>query len=168
MLQVKEPPLAPLVLRNLNTESHAILCLFELIFWYTCFAQILKGTKQRALGAHPNHQWFISANKPPGLSLYLRVAQVPRSLRNRIDIVQVDQFRQNIEVTRANLLDQENLLQLAVDNYKTRTLGLPPDLPVDIDETLVEGFQLIPIEANPILPNSRCIARFVPVPGFHN
>ena len=38
-----------------------------------------------------------------------------------------------------------------MDNYKTGTLGLPADLPVDVDETLVAGFQLIPIEANPIL-----------------
>ena len=40
-------------------------------------------------------------------------------------LVQVDQFRQNIEVTRATLLDQQNALKLALDNYKTLTLGLP-------------------------------------------
>lgn len=68
-----------------------------------------------------------------------------------IDIVQVDQFLQSIEVTRANLLDQSNALQLAVDNYKTGTLGLPADLPVDVDEELVAGFQLIPSDTNPIL-----------------
>lgn len=63
-----------------------------------------------------------------------------------IDIVQVDQFRQNIEVTRANLLDQTNGLELATDNYTTQILGLPSDLPIDLDEDLVRQFQLIPIE----------------------
>ncbi len=63
-----------------------------------------------------------------------------------IDIVQVDQFRQNIEVTRANLLDQTNGLELAIDNYTTQVLGLPSDLPVELDEQLVTQFQLIPSE----------------------
>lgn len=63
-----------------------------------------------------------------------------------IDIVQVDQFRQNIEVTRANLLDQTNGLQLAIDNYTTQVLGLPSDLPIELDEDLMEQFQLIPSE----------------------
>ena len=58
---------------------------------------------------------------------------------------------QNIEVTRSNLLDQKNGLELAIDNYKTQILGLPSDLPTEVDEQLVEGFQLIPIEANPVV-----------------
>ncbi|MDG2223684.1 MAG: TolC family protein [Rubripirellula sp.] len=92
-------------------------------------------------------------NTEGNLRLQLRTRDRLEALYDNelIDIVQVDQFRQNIELTRANLLDQKNLLQLAVDNYKTKTLGLPPDLPVDIDETLVEGFQLIPTGANPVL-----------------
>lgn len=63
-----------------------------------------------------------------------------------IDIVQVDQFRQNIEVTRANLLDQTNGLELAIDNYTTQVLGLPSDLPIELDKQLVNQFQLIPSE----------------------
>ncbi len=73
-------------------------------------------------------------------------------LRNElIDIVQVDLFRQEIEDARANLLDQTNRFELSVDNYKTQILGLPADLLATIDETAIEGFQLIPIEANPIV-----------------
>ncbi|MFK8115446.1 MAG: TolC family protein [Rubripirellula sp.] len=92
-------------------------------------------------------------NTEDNLRLQLRTLDRLEALYDNelIDIVQVDQFRQNIEVTRANLLDQTNLLKLAVDNYKTGTLGLPADLPVDVDEALVEGFQLIPIGANPVL-----------------
>ncbi|MEO1614749.1 MAG: TolC family protein [Planctomycetota bacterium] len=63
-----------------------------------------------------------------------------------IDIVQVDQFRQNIEVTRANLLDQTNGFELAIDNYTTQVLGLPADLPIKLNEELVAQFQLIPKE----------------------
>lgn len=92
-------------------------------------------------------------NTEDNLRLQLRTRDRLEALYDNelIDIVQVDQFRQNIEVTRANLLDQTNALLLAVDNYKTGTLGLPSDLPVDVDEALVEGFQLIPSESNPIL-----------------
>jgi outer membrane protein TolC len=68
-----------------------------------------------------------------------------------IDIVQVDQFRQSIEVTRANLLDQTNNLKLALDNYKTQKLGLPSDLGVELDESLIAQFQLLPLAVNPIL-----------------
>ncbi len=68
-----------------------------------------------------------------------------------IDIVQVDQFRQSIEVTRATLLDQTNGLKLALDNYKTGQLGLPSDLSLDLDESLIAQFQLLPLDANPIL-----------------
>ena len=92
-------------------------------------------------------------NTEDNLRLQLRTRDRLEALYDNelIDIVQVDQFRQNIEVTRANLLDQTNGLKLAVDNYKTGTLGLPADLAVDVDEKLVEGFQLIPSEATPIL-----------------
>lgn len=92
-------------------------------------------------------------NTQDNLRLQLRTRDRLEALYDNelIDIVQVDQFRQNIEVTRANLLDQTNSLKLAVDNYKTGILGLPADLPVEVEETLVEGFQLIPTEANPIL-----------------
>ena len=92
-------------------------------------------------------------NTEDNLRLQLRTRDRLEALYNNelIDIVQVDQFRQNIEVTRANLLDQTNALKLAIDNYKTLILGLPSDLPVEIDEDLVEGFQLIPVETNPIL-----------------
>jgi hypothetical protein len=47
-----------------------------------------------------------------------------------IDLVQVDQFRQNIETERANLLQARNSLENSLENFKTSTLGLPPDLPV--------------------------------------
>lgn len=92
-------------------------------------------------------------NTEDNLRLQLRTRDRLEALYDNelIDIVQVDQFRQNIEVTRANLLDQENSLALAVDNYKTQILGLPSDLPAEVDEQLVEGFQLIPIESNPVV-----------------
>ena len=48
---------------------------------------------------------------------------------------------------RPDLLRSENSLQLALDRYKTNTLGLPPDLPIDLDVSLIRQFQLIPVEA---------------------
>ena len=60
-----------------------------------------------------------------------------------IDIAQVDQFRQSIETQRAQLLQARNGLQGSLDNFKRGTLGLPPDLPIVLDEEFIEPFQLI-------------------------
>lgn len=60
-----------------------------------------------------------------------------------IDQVQVDQFRQSIENDRSVLLGLENDYQLELDRYKTGNLGLPPDLPIDLDDGMIDQFQLV-------------------------
>jgi hypothetical protein len=67
-----------------------------------------------------------------------------------IDLVQVDQFRQSVERERASLLQSRNLFELSLDRYKTGTLGLPPNLPIDLDDTLIRPFQFVPREATEI------------------
>jgi hypothetical protein len=64
-----------------------------------------------------------------------------------IDLTQVDQFRQNIETVRAQLLQARAGLETSLDTYKTTTLGLPPDLPIDLDDTFIAPFQLIDPDA---------------------
>ena len=68
-----------------------------------------------------------------------------------IDVVQVDQFEQSVESQRVEVIERTNNLQLALDNYKTGTLGLPSSLPVELDQSLISQFQLFPREANSIL-----------------
>jgi outer membrane protein TolC len=60
-----------------------------------------------------------------------------------IDIVQVDQFRQNIETTRANLLQSQIGYQNALDSFKVGTLGLPPDTDIELDDQMLEQFQFL-------------------------
>ncbi len=60
-----------------------------------------------------------------------------------IDIAQVDQFRQNIETERATLLQARNSLQSSLDSFKSGTLGLPPDLPVELDDSFIQPFRLL-------------------------
>ncbi|MBI3837788.1 MAG: TolC family protein [Planctomycetia bacterium] len=60
-----------------------------------------------------------------------------------IDIVQVDSFRQNIETTRATLLQNQITLQSTLDQFKIAILGLPPNLPVEIDDSLLKQFEFI-------------------------
>jgi hypothetical protein len=60
-----------------------------------------------------------------------------------IDIAQVDQFRQNIETERANLLQAQNSLHSSLDSFNRSILGLPPDLPMEPDDSLIRPFQLI-------------------------
>lgn len=59
-----------------------------------------------------------------------------------IDIAQVDQFRQNIESERASLLQARNNLTNSLENFKTGNLGLPPDLSMVLDDSLIRQFQL--------------------------
>ena len=60
-----------------------------------------------------------------------------------IDLTQVDQFRQNIETLRAQLLQANTSLEAQLDNFKTGTLGLPPDLKVKLDDQFTAQFRLI-------------------------
>ena len=91
-------------------------------------------------------------NTEDNLSLQLRTLARLEALLDvdLIDLVQVDQFRQNIENERSNLLQRRNSLQLALDRFKTTTLGLPPNLAIELDDSLIRQFQLIPREATAI------------------
>lgn len=67
-----------------------------------------------------------------------------------IDLVQVDQFRQNIETERANLLQSRNGFQDTLERFSTGTLGLPPDLKIELDDSLIRQFQLVAPEATAV------------------
>jgi hypothetical protein len=84
-------------------------------------------------------------NTEDNLSLQLRtLAQLEALLDvGVIDLVQVDQFRQSVESERSNLLQNRNSLELSLDSYKTSTLGLSPDLPIQLDDSLIQQFQLV-------------------------
>ena len=60
-----------------------------------------------------------------------------------IDLTQVDQFRQSIETQRALLLQARNGMANQLESYKISVLGLPPDLPVDLDDSFIRQFQFI-------------------------
>jgi len=85
-------------------------------------------------------------NSEDNLSLQERtLARLEALLENDlIDLVQVGQFRQSVEGERSNLLLRRNELALDLDRFKTRTLGLPPDLAVELDDSLIRQFQLVP------------------------
>ncbi len=91
-------------------------------------------------------------NTEDNLDLQLRtLAQLEANLEaGLIDLVQVDQFRQSVEFERANLLIDRNQLANSLDSYKTGTLGLAPDLPVDLDDGPIRKFQLVSREASAI------------------
>ncbi len=91
-------------------------------------------------------------NTEDNLDLQLRtLAQLEANLAaGLIDLVQVDQFRQNIENERANLLAARNRLERSLDDYKTSTLGLPPDLAIDLDDSPIRQFQFVARDASDI------------------
>jgi hypothetical protein len=62
----------------------------------------------------------------------------------------VDQFWQSIERERAFLLQIKNSFELALDYYKTNTLGLPPDLAIELDDSMIRQFQLVAREATAV------------------
>jgi outer membrane protein TolC len=91
-------------------------------------------------------------NSEDNLNLQLRTLNRLIALYNNelTDLVQVDQFRQSVEAQRSELLVRRNSLELALDNYKTRTLGLPPNLPMELDQSLISQFQLFSRESTAI------------------
>jgi hypothetical protein len=57
--------------------------------------------------------------------------------------VQVDQFRQNIESARANLLGQQVTYDTQLDVYKAQNLDFPPDVKVEIDDSMLRQFEFV-------------------------
>ena len=91
-------------------------------------------------------------NNEASLSLQLRtLALLEANLEaGLVNLAQVDQFRQSIETQRAQLLQARNGLQASLDSFKRGTLGLPPNLPVELDESYIEPFQLIDSETSAV------------------
>ncbi len=107
-------------------------------------------------------------NTEDNLDLQLRtLEQLEANLEaGLIDLVQVDQFRQNIERERVSLLADRNRLEQSLDGYKTGTLGLPPDLPIHLDDEPVRSFQFVAREASAIQDSiAKLQARIGGLPG---
>lgn len=84
-------------------------------------------------------------NRQDGLRVRLEALQLLEAHleAGTIDLQQVDQFRQSIETERATLLQARNDLQTDMDSFKSGTLGLPPDTPLSLDDSLIRQFQFI-------------------------
>jgi len=67
-----------------------------------------------------------------------------------IDIGQVDQFRQSIETEKATLLQNKNDLANQLDAFKTGTLGLPPHVPIELNDSVIQKFQFIDPEISEV------------------
>jgi len=57
----------------------------------------------------------------------------------RASVVETDQVFQNYQSSRLSVIDSESSLETALDRYKLR-LGLPPRIPVELDETFLAKF----------------------------
>jgi outer membrane protein TolC len=83
-------------------------------------------------------------------NLRANVAGLRRSLEmlealyeaNRIDRLQVDLARQQLFNQQSTLLTTEANYQLSLDNFKN-TLGMPPCLPIRIEDPLLDQFELL-------------------------
>ncbi len=67
-----------------------------------------------------------------------------------ITLIQVDNLRQAVETERATLLQSRNSFEATLDNFKVNTMGLPPDLPVALDDSLIHQFQFLDPRATTI------------------
>ena len=59
-----------------------------------------------------------------------------------IDLIQVDQFRQNIETERSSLLQSRVAFQDQVESY-LRDLGLPPWVPIKLDDSIAKPYEFV-------------------------
>lgn len=85
------------------------------------------------------------ANAQNALNLQTRTLQLLEANLEAglIDITQVDIFRQSIESARANLLNAKIGFANSQDGFKAGQLGLPPDLPMEVDDAMIRPFQLV-------------------------
>ena len=68
-------------------------------------------------------------------------------LRERLDAIQLKRFETTVYRQQRTLLDLRIGYQTTLDQFK-RTLGLPPDLDIVIDDTYIDGFALISDQVN--------------------
>jgi hypothetical protein len=89
-------------------------------------------------------------NSRTSLNLQLRTLGLLESSLDAgvIDLTQVDQFRQSIETQKATLLQAENGLKDSLEGFKITALGLPPDVPITLEDEFIEPFQLIDESTN--------------------
>lgn len=99
------------------------------------------GTVGGFIGLLQQQQQILNARD--SLNLQLRTLKLLEANLEAglIDIAQVDQFRQSIETAKANLLQQQVAYETTLDNFKRATLGLPPDLPVALDDSMIRQFR---------------------------
>lgn len=85
------------------------------------------------------------ANAENALNLQIRTLELLEANleAGTIDITQVDTFRQSVESGRANLLNAKIGFANALDTFKVTQLGLPPDLPIALDDNMIRPFQLV-------------------------
>lgn len=60
-----------------------------------------------------------------------------------IDLTQVDNFRQSIQTLIATLAQSKTAYQDQLDGYKQESLGLPPDVELELDDSFIKQFELI-------------------------
>jgi outer membrane protein TolC len=59
-----------------------------------------------------------------------------------IDPLQRDQVGQSYQSARSTLLQQQAQFQTALDTFRVLQLGLPPDFPITLDDSLLKRFEL--------------------------
>ncbi|MCH7685222.1 MAG: TolC family protein, partial [Planctomycetes bacterium] len=84
-------------------------------------------------------------NREDNLNLQLRTLALLEESQQAglIDVAQVLQFQQSIETKQADLLQARNSLQDSLDTFKAFNLGLPPDLQLELEDSVIKPFQFI-------------------------
>lgn len=60
-----------------------------------------------------------------------------------IDSTQVDQFKQTLQTQQAALVEAKVGLETSIRRFVSGTLSLPPEYPVELDDSFIKPFQLI-------------------------
>ncbi|MEM8669076.1 MAG: TolC family protein [Planctomycetota bacterium] len=109
---------------------------------------------QAVLGGYVGllRQLQVIRNAEDNLDLQIRTrAQLEALLTaGLIDLVQVDQFRQNVKSDQASLLQLRIDYLRSLDQFKLFTLGLPPSLDISLNDELIRQFQLVDRNATEI------------------
>ena len=98
------------------------------------------------IGVLQQQQQLVNATN--ALNLQLRTLKLLEAnlAAGLIGLSQVDTFRQSIQTSLANVLSARISFETAKDTFRVAQLGLPPDLPMAFDDSLIRQFRLVDAE----------------------
>ncbi|MCA9095784.1 MAG: hypothetical protein KDA68_20030, partial [Planctomycetaceae bacterium] len=136
----KRPPIQKPILPDNPTENQRNTYETELEKYDTRMAEF----EERLKAYHEEFESRLAVQLPEAIQDYLdAVADMVDNIRNVTTPLQVTQLQTQLVNARSGLLSQQLTYRQSLDSFKFDQLGLPTDVILSIDESMLQPFELI-------------------------